>query len=241
MLPDQPTENLELKLSLKFFRDRYFQNEVHAPLKLPIGTPIFVELSVNKVLLQYGDPKAKIIVNSCVVYPVTRNETTNLHHTIINNRVVVDKGSLLFQSPELNVIQFRTQIVKVGTDNHDVSLRCDVIVCPSSDNSATCTDRRAKAQHMSTATHRKEELSYSPKKESKQLITAISENIEVKLPRFVPYQRVWADDLSLMSSTSIGDEDYLRIGLKDKLLYHFQLINGNYIVKLFNGTGKIKP
>ena len=94
------------------------------------------------------------------------------------------------------------------------------------------------AQHTSYSTRLQEEFKEesletdTPKKLT--TITGISEHINVNLPKVLPEQ------LSKDEVPNIGEDDYIRIGLVEKLLYHFKLINSTYIVELYKGTGKMK-
>ena len=176
---------------------------MQTPLKLPVGTPIFVELSVNKKILHYGNNKAKIIVESCVIYPF--NSTLNTRYSLINARLAVDEGTMILRSPQLNLVRFKTHMVMIGIDDHEISLTCNTYLCPSSDKSAICTDRAAMAQHTPYSTRLqkvfpKESLeTYSPKKLS--MITGILEHINVNLPKALTEQH------SQEEVPNIGEDD----------------------------------
>ena len=187
-------------------------------------------------MLEGGDNKAKIIVESCVIFPF--NSTSNTRYSLINERIAVDEGTLILRSPKLNFVRFKTHMVMIGINDHEMYLNCNTYLCPSSDKSATCTDRRAMAQHTSYATRLQEESkedSLETDTSNKLIaITGISEHINVNLPKFLPEQ------LSNDEVPNIGKDDYIRIGLVDNLLYHFNLKNNTYVVELYKGTGKMK-
>lgn len=227
-------DGLKIDMTIKVFKDPLFQSPLRTPVSLPVGTPIYIELSVDKQKLQGGDNKAKIIVTKCVTYPFNHSNAA-LHHSVIDERIAVDKGTQIFQSPKLNVVRFKMQTFKIGIMFREVYLSCGAYVCPSSDNTSTCVDARAKIQHNSYATRQLAEFSASdstPK--PKSLMSVVSENFGVVLPKFQPGQLTQED------VPEIGEEDYIRIGSQDKLFYHFKSINGNYIVGLYNGDGKLK-
>ena len=107
---------------------------MQTPIKLSVGTPFYVELSVNKMMLHDGDNKAKIIVESCVVYPF--NSTSNPRYSLIHERIAVDDGTLILRSPQLNLVRFKTHMVNIGLEDHELYLNCNTNLCPSSDKSS---------------------------------------------------------------------------------------------------------
>ena len=133
---------------------------------------------------------------------------------------------MILRSPELNLVRFKTHMVMIGIDDHEMYLICNTYLCLSSDKSATCTDRRAMAQHTSYSTRLQKEFKEesletdTPKKLT--TITGISEHISVNLPKVLP------EHLSKDEVPNISEDDYIRIGYVDKLLYHFKLINSTY-------------
>ena len=224
---------LKLDISIKMFKDSDFQTQLETPVDLPVGTVIYIQLSVDKLKLQGGDEKAKIIVTKCVSYPFNHSDSS-LHHTVIDDRIVVNDGSLIIRSPKLNIVRFKMQTFKIGINYREVYLSCGVYVCPSSDKSDTCTDKTANAQHIVAATRQQAAVTAKGgSQQTKSLLNVVSDNFGVVLPKFS------AGQLTQEDVPEIGEEDYLRTGRDNKLLYHFKSSNGNYIVGLYKGTGKL--
>jgi hypothetical protein len=227
-------DDLKLDMSIKVFKDSYYQTELETPVDLPVGTPIYIELSVNKSKLQGGDVKAKIIVTKCVSYPFN-NSDSGLHHTVINERIVVDDGSQIFRTSKLNILRFKMQTFKIGINFREVYLSCGAYICPSSDKSDTCNDKIANAQHLETATRKLAAATAkgaNASQQTKSAINVVSDHFGVVLPKFT------AGQLTQEDVPELGEEDYLRTGRDNKLLYHFKASsNGNYIVSLYKGTG----
>lgn len=230
----EATDTLKLDMTIKVFKDSDYQVQLATPVRLPVGTPIFIELSVDKSKLQGGDKKAKIIVTKCVTYPYN-DSIPDLHHTVINDRVVQDKSAMIFKSPYLNNVRFKMQTMKIGINFREVYLSCAAFVCPSGDGSNTCTAPRAMAQHTAAATrHHVKTVNKSSSQTIKSPMQVTSENLGIELPEFRPGQLTSAD------VPELDDEDYIRISNDDKqLAYHFKSFQGDYIVGLYKGTGKI--
>ena len=144
-------------MSIKVFKDPNYQTELQTPVRLSIGTLVYIELWVNQSKLQDCDEGAKIILSSCVAFPYL-NSDSSLNPIVINERTAVDDISQMLSSRQLNTVRFKMQTFKIGINFREVYLRCYAFLCPSNDKSATCNDDRAKAQHITNATRQKEKF-----------------------------------------------------------------------------------
>ena len=118
---------------IKVYKDQNFNQELSTPVRLPIGTPLYVELSVVKHKLS-GGMRAKILVENCVALPFRGASDPNNKHLLIKDQAAFDDSTGILQSPAFHKVQFRMEIFKIP-QNNELYLSCDGYVCPYSDNS----------------------------------------------------------------------------------------------------------
>jgi hypothetical protein len=200
--------SLKLDTVIKVYKDADFNQELGTPVKLPITTPLHVELSVDKTKLNGGGP-AKIIVENCVAFPYLGYQSPN-RPVIINDKLPFEDSTIIFRSPAYHKVQFKIQSFKIK-DHKEVYLSCAIYVCPLSDNSPRCNDPAAKAQHMQNATL-KADPTAPPSSGSS--INVISPGYEVLVPELKNKPVYDHEDLP-----GLGPDDVVKIGKTDSKCY----------------------
>jgi hypothetical protein len=188
--------NVSIDMVIKVYKDPDFSQELITPVRLPVGTPLFVELSVDKNKLSAG---AKILVENCVAIPFLNSNTKEV---IINDQKAVDKGSDIFKSPALHKVQFTMETFKI-TDNKELYLSCSGYLCPSGDKSQRCDNPAANAQHKPGASRTVNPTAPS----TSGSISIVSTNYGVNSPNFKRKPIYDSDDLD-----GLGPNDQVRIG-----------------------------
>lgn len=136
------------EMDIKVFEDSMFTVKLDTPVRLPVGTPIFVQLSVDKSKL-HGNERSKIIVEECFGIPFLGSSV--IKYTVTRNQIAVEDGTNIMQSPFLHEVRFQMGIFMFLGNYDDVYLSCSAYVCPASDNSTRCNSRYANMQHMQNA------------------------------------------------------------------------------------------
>lgn len=81
-------------MSIKLFRDPDLEKLILTPANLQVGTPVYVQLSVDKQKL-HADGPAKLIVEECYGSASDVNDK----FTVIQNQIAIDDGTDILRSP----------------------------------------------------------------------------------------------------------------------------------------------
>lgn len=133
-------------MSIKLFRDPDLEKLILTPANLQVGTPVYVQLSVDKQKL-HADGPAKLIVEECYGSASDVNDK----FTVIQNQIAIDDGTDILRSPLLHEVRFRMELFRLSPNSKELYLTCSTYVCPSSDDSNRCSNRAAQAQHTQNA------------------------------------------------------------------------------------------
>ena len=230
LLPE--TENVSgwnIDMVIKVFKDSKFTEELTTPVRLPIGTPLYVELSVDKDKLNAG-ARAKIIVENCVALP-SLGATSN-KHPIIKDQLSVDDSTNILRSPAFHKVQFQMETFKI-IDSRNIYLSCTAYVCPHSDISSRCNNPAANAQHKPGASalssdDRNNNLAANAQHKPGAIASSydsstsvVSDGYELLLPKLNRSPIYYSEDLP-----GLGPDDEVRIGQDDNKCYHI-LSNGS--------------
>ena len=195
--------NLKLDMVIKVYKDPDFTDELSAPVRLPVGTPLFVELSVDKNKLN-GGGRAKILVENCVALAYLGDQNPN-KPVIIKDKLPFDDSAdaLILQSPAYHKVQFKIQSFKI-TNHKEVYLSCAGYVCPLSDNSLRCNDSAANKQHKPNASLKTDPTASSSSGGS---MNVVSEGYEMDAPDLKKKPVYDNEDLP-----GLGPNDVVKIG-----------------------------
>lgn len=210
---------------IKVFKDPDYLVERETPVKLPVGTPIYVKLSVDKQKLQTNG-KARIIVEECVGIPYLGSNNPNNKHIIIKKQSAEDPGTDIFKSPVLHEVRFKMETFKI-TNNKELYLSCAAYVCPESDKSARCNNPAANAQHTAGASRFIASIAADPNAPpTSGAFDVVSPGYEIELPR-LKRQPIYNDE----DLPGLGPDDEVRIGADDNKCY---LKRANGITSLYH-------
>jgi hypothetical protein len=198
--------SLSVDMVIKVYKDEDFKQQLSTPIRLPVGTKIFVELSVDKVRLNSGGA-AKIIVEKCVAFPYLNDPNPNNKLVIIQDKLAVEDSTIMYRSPALNKVRFKLQTFKI-TNNKEVYLSCSGSVCPLSDNSTLCNDSAANDQHLPGAS---KAAGPSAAPSSGGSISVVSDGYDVPDPMLKKKPVFDKDDFP-----ELGSDDEVRIGANGK-------------------------
>ena len=231
-MPDILPPILNNDMVIRVFKDPDFNQELATPVRLPVGTPLYVQLSVDKDKLNAG-ARSKIIVENCAVipYPGAPNPNDN-HRMFIKDQKEFDYTTKILQSPAFHKVQFRMEIFKI-VGHKDLYLSCTAYVCPLSDSSSRCNNSAAIAQHMPGASASSSNDRYNYPTANAQhksgafasssggSISVVSDGYEVHAPNLKRRPKYYFEDLP-----GLGPADEVRIGEEDNKCYHI-LSNGD--------------
>ena len=229
-------ESLNINMVIKVFKDSDFNQELTPPVRLPVGTPLYVELSVDKDKLNAG-ARAKIIVENCVAIPFPGATNPNDKITIIDNQRQVDDSTSILRSPAFHKVQFMMETFKIG-NNKNLYLSCGAYVCPLSDSSSRCNNPAANAQHKPGASASSSDDLYNYPTASAQhksgaiaslsggLISVVSGGYEVLAQKLKRKPIYYSEDLP-----GLGPDDEVRFGEDDNKCY-VKLSNG--VIRLYH-------
>ena len=219
-------ESLNIDMVIKVFKDLNFTQELFTPVQVPIGTPLYVQLSVDKDKLNAG-ARTKIILENCVAIPFPG---ATIMHTIIKDQKEAD--SSILRSPALHKVQFKMETFKLPGHKY-LYLSCGAYVCPFSDNSSRCNNPSANAQHMpghSASSFDKRYNYPTPNMQHKSgaiasssggSINVVSDGYEILAPKLKRKPIYYSEDLP-----GLGPDDEVRIGQDDNKCY-VKLANGD--------------
>ena len=200
-LPDYPPDyppDVNHDMVIKTYKDPDFTQLLSTPVNLSIGTPLYVELSVDKDKLSAG-AHSKIIVENCFMLP-SSNAANQIQ--IIKNQRALDEATDIFQSPALHKVQFMMETFKILYEKN-LYLRCDCYVCPISDISARCNNPAANDQHKPGASKTADPTAPSSSGSSISVVSDGFGMLEPKLKKKPIYD---SDDLP-----GLGPNDIVKI------------------------------
>ena len=214
IIGDLPELNgsLNLDMVIKVFENPDFKEELKTPVTMPIGTPIFVQLSVDKDKL-HGGGRAMIIVEDCVAKPYLN---ASLTHTVIAKQIAVDGGTGILKSPSLHEVRFKMETFKIPS-HKELYLSCLAYLCRKSDTSSRCTNNAAAAQHMLNATRSLSREEGPTSQSFGGSIGVQSPGYEILMPSLKSSPVYFHGQLP-----GLGDLDMVRIG-EDNKCYHIRV------------------
>ena len=223
--------NDTLDMVIKVFKNSELTEELSTPVKLPIGTSLYVQLSVKKDKLSGGT----IIVEDCVAKPYIDAVIT---HTLITKQKAVSGDTDIFKSPLLNEVRFKMETFKI-TGHKELYLSCFAYLCTASDTSQRCINEAALAQHTQNAAR---SLSRSKGRSSNGKskggsIGVLSPGYEILKPQYKSSPIYTQKQLR-----GLGEDDEVRIG-EDNKCYHIHesgLISLYHAPKNTRSSGKGK-
>ena len=217
LLPEpENVSGLNIDMVIKVFMDPDFSKELTPPVRVPVGTLLFVELSVDKDKLNAG-ARVKIIVENCVAIPFPGATNSNVKHTLIKDQLPYDDVIDIFRSPALHKVQFRMETFKIA-GYKDLYLSCGAYVCPLSDSSSRCNNPAANAQHMPGASASSSDDRYNYPTANMQhkpraiasssggSLSEVSDGYEVLAPKLKEYPVYNSEDLP-----GLGPDDKVHI------------------------------
>ena len=220
--PEGPTDllpgvngSVNLDMVIKVFKDPDFTQQLSSQDKLLVGTPLYVELSVDKDKLSAG-ALSKIIVENCVALPSLNVSEQNIKHVIIKDQKIADDSTDILRSPAFHKVQFRMETFKIP-DKKQLYLSCAGYVCPLSGIAGRCNNPAADAQHIQIAIKVADPTAPSSSGSS---ISVESDGYEVPAPKLKRKPIFYQEDLP-----GLGPDDEVRIGEEDNKCYT-KLSNG---------------
>jgi hypothetical protein len=198
--------SVNLDMIIKVYKDPNFTQE-HTSDSEPVevGTPFYVELSIDKDKLNAGSPvtNSKLLVEYCVAIPFANASDSDDKAVIIKDKISVDDSTDILRSPAFNKARFRLENFKI-LNYKAVYLRCTGYVCPLSDNKKRCIDKAALYQHLTNAT----KVSYSTATSTSGQISVEFGGYEVPEPD-LKKKPIYDDD----ELPGLGPKDIVKIGV----------------------------
>ena len=208
--PDGNTDNLpsvngsvNIDPLIKVYKDPDFTQQLSTQMKLPVGTPLYVELSVDKDKLSAGG-RAKLIVENCFALP-SPFATNQNKNQIIKNQNASDERTIIFKSPTLHKVQFKMETFKIMEEKY-LYLSCACSVCLISEISARCNNPAANAQHKPGASKAADPTTPSSSGGSSRVVGSLSYGYEILSPKLKKKTIYDSDDLP-----GLGPDDQVKI------------------------------